>query len=120
MTAGQASARPASGAHTIWELVAHIAAWASAATGALDGEKIDLSPQEDWPRVPDGSETAWNEARCDLEGVHSRLREAATCMDDARLDDVVGGKDYSFYVLLHGVAQHSLYHAGQIALLKKS
>ncbi len=29
------------------------------------------------------------------------------------------GASYSLYVLLHGVAQHDLYHAGQIALLKK-
>ena len=26
----------------------------------------------------------------------------------------------SFYVLLHGIVQHDLYHAGQIALLKKA
>jgi len=120
VTVAQASARPVSRAHTIWELVAHIAAWASAATRALDGERIDLSPQEDWPGVPDESETAWNEARRELEGVHRRLQEAVSRLGDDRLDDIVVGKDYSVYMLLHGVAQHDLYHAGQIAMLKKS
>ena len=47
---------------------------------------------------------------------------------EARLADLVGsmapelplGTGTSFYVLLHGVAQHDAYHAGQIALLKKA
>ena len=40
--------------------------------------------------------------------------------DPRRLDDTVQGKNYSFYVMAHGVVQHDLYHAGQIALLKKA
>jgi hypothetical protein len=35
------------------------------------------------------------------------------------LDTTVPGKDYTYAVMLHGAAQHVLYHAGQIALLKK-
>jgi len=30
------------------------------------------------------------------------------------------GKRYDFYRMLHGIAQHELYHAGQIAILKKA
>ena len=35
---------------------------------------------------------------------------------------LVRGEDqeYSTYVLLHGVVQHNLYHAGQLMLLKKA
>ena len=36
-----------------------------------------------------------------------------------RLDALVPGYDYSYYVMLHGAVQHTLYHAGQIAILKK-
>jgi hypothetical protein len=32
----------------------------------------------------------------------------------------VPGKPYTLYFMLHGVVQHNLFHAGQIALLKKS
>jgi hypothetical protein len=45
-----------------------------------------------------------------------------TSLPDSRLGDVVPGKEgahYTFYYMLHGVVQHELYHAGQIALLKK-
>jgi len=31
----------------------------------------------------------------------------------------VAGRDYTTYVMVHGVIQHNLYHAGQIAILKK-
>ncbi len=37
----------------------------------------------------------------------------------AKLSETVPGREYSVYCLLHGVVQHNLYHAGQIALLKK-
>jgi hypothetical protein len=41
---------------------------------------------------------------------------------DKKLWEQVPGKEgahYTFYYMLHGVVQHELYHAGQIALLKK-
>ena len=44
----------------------------------------------------------------------------AQALPDARLRDRVPGKRYDFYHLLHGLAQHELYHAGQIAILKKA
>jgi hypothetical protein len=41
-------------------------------------------------------------------------------LNDAQLEGVVPGKDHSVYVMLHGGVQHDLYHAGQIAVLKKA
>jgi hypothetical protein len=29
-------------------------------------------------------------------------------------------KDFTTYVMVHGVVQHNLYHAGQIAILKNA
>jgi hypothetical protein len=43
-------------------------------------------------------------------------------MPGSRLEEMVPGKEgahYTFYYMLQGVVQHELYHAGQIALLKK-
>ena len=39
--------------------------------------------------------------------------------NDGRLDQPIVEGLSTVYVSLHGVVQHSLYHAGQIALLKK-
>ena len=43
----------------------------------------------------------------------SEITEDALC-------EKVAGQEFSLYGLLHGVAQHNIYHAGQIALLKKA
>jgi hypothetical protein len=54
--------------------------------------------------------------------VHEELVAAVAALADSRLDEIVPGKEgayYTFYYMLHGVVQHELYHAGQIALLKK-
>ena len=50
---------------------------------------------------------------------HRALQETILQLEDSRLKDRVPGQPYSVYFLLHGVVQHDLYHAGQIAILKK-
>ena len=40
-------------------------------------------------------------------------------MPEEKLNESAGGAEYNFYFLLRGVVQHNLYHAGQIALLKR-
>ena len=50
----------------------------------------------------------------------SRFRAAVRKLPEAKLDEIAPGKDHSLYVMLHGAIQHDLYHAGQIAVLKKA
>jgi uncharacterized damage-inducible protein DinB len=116
----QAAARPLKGRHTIWELVLHIAAWEIVVRGALSGENvISLSEEEDWPPIRSQSEAAWGQAVDELKRVHRGLVEAVSEFSESRLNDTVGGRSYSFYRMIHGVIQHDLYHAGQIAVLKR-
>jgi uncharacterized damage-inducible protein DinB len=119
MTAEQAAARPLSGAHSIWEIVLHIAAWDEGARRRLAGDRAELSTEEDWPSVSDTRETAWRGTLDMLEKNHRGLRDALDGLDEARLDEPILEGMSSVYVTLHGVIQHDLYHAGQIALLKR-
>jgi uncharacterized damage-inducible protein DinB len=122
VAAAQASARRIPHAHTIWELVLHIAAWDGAVLRRLGGEAVELSDEQNFPPVRDTSETAWRKAVEHARRVHEELVGAAAEFPDARLDERVPGKQgshYTYYYMLHGVTQHELYHAGQIALLKK-
>jgi len=122
VTAAQAAARPVKSAHTIWELVLHIAAWDGAVLRRLGGGAVELSDAENFPPVTDASDTAWRKALAEVRRVHEKLVEAVSALPDSRLDEIVPGKQgahYTFYYMLHGVVQHELYHAGQIALLKK-
>jgi uncharacterized damage-inducible protein DinB len=115
-----AAARPIAGGHTIWELVAHITYWLDAAARRLGGEAVDPVNDADWPAMPAPSAAAWKAALAALEAGHRRLLAAVGALGDADLDGPVPGHDYTRYVLVHGVLQHTLYHAGQIALLKRA
>jgi len=120
VTSQQAFAKPLTGAHSIWEIVNHITVWEAVVRRRIKGEVIGgLSPDQDWPAVRDSSEAAWQQALTKLERVNHELRDTISAMADARLKEIVLGQTYSFYYMLHGVIQHDLYHAGQIAVLKK-
>jgi uncharacterized damage-inducible protein DinB len=122
VTAAQAAARPLKNAHSIWELVLHIAAWDGVVHRRLGGETVTLSDEQNFPAAKDTSENAWRSTLAQVQQVHADLVRAVAAFPDSRLGEKVPGKDpahYTFYYMLHGVAQHELYHAGQIALLKK-
>lgn len=124
VTADQAAAHSVPGAHSIWELTLHIAAWESACTRRLQGDRAQLSDEEDWPSVNDTSETAWEEAKKHLRATHDNLMAKLATVEETRLDQpIIPATDTTFsttYVTLHGGIQHDLYHAGQIAILKKA
>ncbi len=120
--AARAAARPIAHAHTIWDLVLHIAAWDDAVLRRLGGAAMELSDMENFPPVTDTSDAAWRKALAEVRSVHEKLAAAVAALPDSRLDEMVPGKEgahYTFHYMLHGVVQHELYHAGQIALLKK-
>ena len=121
VTAEQAAARPIQNTHSIWELVNHIIAWEQIARRRLEGEGEAPIPDEiNFPPVTDASEAAWQATLQSLEASHRSLRDGIKKIDDAKLEETLPGTRYSNYILLHGVIQHDLYHAGQIALLKKA
>ena len=121
VTAEEAAAHPISGAHSIWEVALHIATWERVGRRRIEEFiPIDVSDEEDWPAVEDTSDAAWSNTLDDLRRNHEALRGAIRALDETRLEDIVPGTQYSVYFLLQGVIQHDLYHAGQIALLKKA
>jgi hypothetical protein len=120
VTAAVAAAHPLAGAHSIWELVRHVAAWEIAAAQSIErNQYMFLEGAADWPPVEETSEAAWAAALVELDDAQKMLVDALAKLTDDQLDGIVPGRDFTFYILLHGVVQHSLYHAGQIGLLKK-
>jgi uncharacterized damage-inducible protein DinB len=119
VTAALAAERIAPGAHSIWELVLHIAAWENAARRTAEGESGDVPEERNFPALPEVSEAAWQAAIATLNAEHAALLDAVARLVDRQLDESVAGRSFSLYFLLHGVVQHNLYHAGQIALLKR-
>ena len=119
VNAGTAAANPLADAHSIWELVLHIAAWDGAALRRIAGEKIQLTGVANFPVVPKPTEAAWRKAVTQAKQTHDVLVKTVARLPEPRLRERVPGKKYDFGHMLHGVAQHELYHAGQIAILKK-
>jgi len=122
VSATEAAARPIASAHSIWELMLHIEAWEHVAIAAISGIAMPkpMPPEQDFPGVADESEATFKAAKERLFEVNHKLAGAIEKFDARRLEDTVPGRAYDFYHLFHGMTQHALYHAGQIALLKKT
>jgi uncharacterized damage-inducible protein DinB len=127
VTADSAAARPVVNAHTIWEIVLHIAAWKDVVRHRIEGKLVRVPDEGDWPAVTDTGAAAWQKTLAKLEQRHDELVNVAQSLTDGRLEDILitehsceTGGGVSCYVTLHGIIQHDLYHAGQIALLKKA
>ncbi|MGZ4733935.1 MAG: DinB family protein [Terriglobales bacterium] len=122
VNAKTAAAKPIKNAHSIWELLMHIAAWDDAARRRAGGEALELSDEQNFPSVKDVSEAAWRQAVQSAKQTHNELIKAVAAFPDSRLQDQVPGKTekyHNFFYLFSGIVQHELYHAGQVALLKK-
>jgi uncharacterized damage-inducible protein DinB len=116
-----AALRPQPDAHSIWEIVLHTTVWQRTVRQRLEGRPIaSLPDEEDWPRVTDASPSAWAEAVRDLRAEYELLRTEALQWSDSDLGETTEGQRYTVYEMLQGVIQHNLYHAGQIAILKKA
>jgi uncharacterized damage-inducible protein DinB len=121
VTPEQASARPIPGAHTIWELVLHLSGAYRLVRRRMKGDERPLSPEEDWPAVPNVSPSTWRHAIDTLRKLNAEMRRALLTFPAERLDEpLVSTAPYSAYAQFIGLTQHDLYHAGQIALLKRA
>ena len=115
--AARARARPIAGAHSIWEIVLHVTAWAEIARQRIHGQTLgDPAPEQDWP--PPGND--WPLALERLKESHRLLAADVRPMDDAALEAKVKTLEYPVGILLDGVVEHGTYHGGQIALLKRA
>ena len=121
LSAAQAASHPIAGAHSIWELVLHLRSDYDLVLRRLAGDGRQLTAAEDWPACPAPTEANWQQTVQGLELLNKQLRQAVRAFPDERLDDpLVAEVPYTAYTQFIGVTQHNLYHAGQIALLKRA
>jgi hypothetical protein len=109
VSAAQAAARPIPDAHSIWELVLHSAAWLGIVRRRIEGRPPRITKAMNWPAIGRTTTSEWERAIASLRREASRLERTIRALDDERLP----------YLAAHGIVQHSIYHAGQIVLLKK-
>ena len=122
----QSSERPIDARHTIWEIVNHCSYWMEAVAMALHGERFpDIESNEDWPKM-EMTEDGWNQAKDRLRKAYESLIQSIKNLEEVQFTQRVHGsfkgRSYTttFRKMLHGISDHNTYHAGQIAILKKS
>ena len=121
VTADQAAARPVRGAHSIWETAVHVGLLEDTARRRLQGEAVpERVTADSWPLLSEASPEAWRSMLAALDAIHLDLGRALSDFPDTRLSEVVPGRDYPYYVLVHGLAQHELFHAGQLTVLMQA
>ena len=119
VTAEQAEARPVTGAHSIWEIVRHLTAWMKVVRRRVLGERVDQPEEGDWPVIKETAASEWAKALDELQKSYADLMKTISSFSDEDLSKTMfDEKDY-IYIRLHGIIQHNLYHAGQIAVVRK-
>ena len=122
----QARARPIEARHTIWEIVNHCSYWMEAVTGALHDETMpDIVSAEDWPSTGETNQD-WTKAEERLKKAYEELVNSIKGFNKSLFTREVRGSFHgqlyttTYRKMLHGISDHNTYHAGQIAILKKT
>ncbi|HOY96232.1 MAG TPA: DinB family protein [Catalimonadaceae bacterium] len=106
--------------HSVAELVFHTNYFVRVAISALRGEKIDAHDKFSFDLPPIASESDWenlkNQAFADAE----MLATLIEVLPDERLGATFILEKYgNHFRNLHGIIEHTHYHLGQIAMVKK-
>ena len=117
VTEHQAQSHPIRDAHSILELVLHIATWNDVVAQRVGGTVVKTDSVDDWT---DASKFTWKSAIEQLERAQSRLCDAVARLSSEDLEEPVAGAKRTRFTEIAGALQHMAYHSGQIALLKKS
>lgn len=121
VTATQARAHPIAGAPSIWELLLHTTACERVACRRLGGEAVAPLPDVlAWPKPEPATADAWLRAKLDFGEARRALRQAVASFPESRLGETVPDHEHTWYVMLHGLVEHALYHAGQIEMLMRA
>ena len=113
-------AHPVLGAHSILEIVLHLASTYRVVLQRIQGHAGNLSSEQDWPAVDSPDAEHWHEAVEELRRLNREVRLAILAFANDRLDRELVAGHSTAYMHFAGLPQHAAYHAGQIALLRKS
>ncbi|AMW06009.1 DinB family protein [Gemmatimonas phototrophica] len=124
-----ASAVAIPGAHSIRDIALHAVAWMEEVQRRLTGAEPGMPTRGDWPEGTTATAEEWNAVRELVAHTATALDADLSVFPAARLSDYVGqgamhdaplGTGVTYIVMLNGVVQHNVYHAGQIVLMARA
>src|SRR5262245_54907203 len=108
-----AAAHPIPGAHSIFELVLHMTAWANETKRRLEGGPHRAPAEGDWPAVRSTTKEAWSAALDSLRQAHDDLARTIGAAEDSSLSRQIGGAQVdalgnpvTFYQTIVGILLH--------------
>jgi uncharacterized damage-inducible protein DinB len=127
ISAEEAAAHPLAGANSIWEIVLHMTAWVEEIRLRLNGKAPSKPEGGEWPPMRGSGPAEWEAAQESLTGAMEGIGRTLSSTSEERLWETVGkpardlaaGTGTTYYVLLHGLVQHNVYHSAQIATMKR-
>ena len=108
------------GVHSIWEIALHTVAWKRAVTHWLEGQEFTVADADNFPSPEEGDETEWTHVQNELKVAQAELLAVVARLPNEKLYESPPGRQTVYSDYLFGIVHHDLYHAGQIALLKKA
>lgn len=118
----QVFVKPEKFSHNIYEQVRHMSTWRRYVLELLNGNtsyNIEMNTEADWVTQYAHTEESWQQALAEFEVLQQQLQAALENITEDMLEELVPDKKYKWYVMLHGIVHHDIYHSAQIALLKK-
>ena len=122
VTAGEAAWRAGPERHCIAEIVVHAAYWKYTVRRRLIGLKrgsFALKGSNWFALEQPWNDAAWKRCVALLDAEHAALRETVAEFPSAKLSRVSPGSRFTHAALIHGIAHHDVYHAGQIQLNRR-
>ena len=115
--------RPYPDANNIREIALHAAFCENSVANRLSGKAVVAGFQQrktGWAIRSDSiDEIQWKNEMALVKAIHARLVAAVTNFDPGKLDQPAGKNTTRRAIeFIHGVAEHSLYHAAQMEMLK--
>ena len=114
-------AHPESASHSMIELLFHMLTWAEYTLSIIKNEEPEKAKSIealDW-RTINTPEHSWEKGFTQFKSTNQKIIDLLNTNDDSFLEQSLEDKNYNFRFLLNRLIYHHIYHAGQIAYIKK-
>lgn len=121
VSAEMAAAKPHNLNHSIAEIICHMTAWRYFVVEKMKGNATYevWNTELNWREINSLNEGEWHSIQKSLRKSQIQLLELIEQMQEPMLAAPVEGRKYNFRLMLQGIAQHDIYHSGQIVIIKK-
>ena len=113
--------KPSDTEHSLIKLLWHMNTWAEFVLANFENknsEELKAIEENDWRTIVP-KKHSWKKGMEELKSIHKKITEILNTKEDLFLKEMVPNRKFNVRYMLNGLIQHNIYHAGQVAYLKK-